>query len=103
MRTLKEPKNILGYKPPLSYQCDGFSRKTYDYDRKSKTLRVTGDKKGTVFEVLGDYRHSNPSFYKANAQSPRKGYRWNGYGVMTNRENFEHTMNRLKHIVEHGF
>ena len=22
---------------------------------------------------------------------------------MTNRENFEHTMNRLKHIAEHGF
>ena len=91
MRSLKDPKNIPGYKPPLYYQCDGFSRKTYDYNRKTKTLRVTGDKKGTVFEVLGDYHHSNPLFYKANALSPRKGYRWNGYGIMTNRENFEHT------------
>ena len=27
----------------------------------------------------------------------------NGYGIMTNRENFEHTMNRLKHIAEHRF
>ena len=53
MRDLKEPKNIPGFKPPLYYQCDGFSRKTYNYDRETKTLTVTGDKKGTVFEVLG--------------------------------------------------
>ena len=60
IRNLKEPKNIPGFKPPLHYQCDGFSRKTYNYDRETKTLTVTGDKKGTVFEVLGDYHHSNP-------------------------------------------
>jgi len=99
MRNLKEPINIPGYKPPLYYQCDGFSRKTYNYDRETKTLTITGDKKGTVFEVLGDYHHSNPLFYKANGLSPRK----NGYGIMTNLENFEYTMNRLKHIAEHGF
>ena len=92
MRTLKDPKNIPGYKPPLYYQCDGFSRKAYNYDRKTKTLRVTGEKKETVFEVLGDYHHSNPLFYKGNVPSPRKGFRWKGYGTMTNRENFEHTM-----------
>ena len=32
MRTLIESKNIPGYKPPLYYQCDGFSRKTYEYE-----------------------------------------------------------------------
>ena len=48
IRTLAEPKNILGYKAPLYYQCDAFSRKTYEYDRKTKTLKVTGDKKGTT-------------------------------------------------------
>ena len=73
MRNLKDPKNIPGYKPPLYYQCDGFSRKTYNYDRKTKTLTVTGDKKGTVFEVLGDYlSYSNPLFYKANTHPPAK-------------------------------
>ena len=45
MRNLKDPKNIPGYKPPLYYQCDGFSRKTYNYDRETKTLSVTWDKK----------------------------------------------------------
>ena len=45
MRTLIELKNIPGYKPPLYYQCDGFSRKTYEYDRKTKTLKVTGTRR----------------------------------------------------------
>ena len=35
--------------------------------------------------------------------SPRKGFRKYGYGIMTHRENFEYTMNRLRHIAEHGF
>ena len=45
--------------------------------------------------MLGDYHHSNPLFYKADEMSPRKG--------MTHKENYEHTMNRLKHIVELGY
>ena len=46
IRNLKEPKNIESFKPPLYYQCDDFSGKTYNYDRKTKTLTVTGDKWG---------------------------------------------------------
>jgi len=94
IRNLKEPVSI-SFRPPLYYQCDGFSRKTYIYDRKTKTLIATGEKKGTIFEVLGDYHHSNPLFYKPNESSPRKG--------MTHKENYEYTMNRLKHIAEQGY
>ena len=79
------------------------SQERHNYDRETKTLTVTGDKKGTVFEVLGDFHHSNPLFYKANGLSPRKGFRKYGYGTMTHMENFEYTMNRLKHIAEQGF
>jgi len=46
IRNLKEPKYIPSFSPPLYYQCDGFSRKTYIYDRKTKTLTATGEKKG---------------------------------------------------------
>ena len=95
IRNLKEPNYIPGFRPPLYYQCDGFSRKTYNYDRKTKTLSTTGEKKGTIFEVLGDYHHGNPLFYKPNEASPRKG--------MTHKENYEYTMNRLKHIAEQGY
>ena len=95
IRNLKDPENIPGFSPPLYYQCDGFSRKTYNYDRETKTLTITGEKKGTIFEVLGDFHHSNPLFYKPNEASPRKG--------MTHKENYEYTMNRLKHIAEQGY
>ena len=83
------------FRPPLYYQCDGFSRKTYTYDRKTKTLTTSGEKKGTIFEVLGDYHHSNPLFYKPNEPSPRKS--------MTHKENYDYTMNRMKHIAEQGY
>ena len=96
IRDLKKPINInASFRPPLFYQCDGFSRKTYIYDRKTKTLTKSGEKKGTIFEVLGDYHHSNPLFYKPDEPSPRKG--------MTHKENFDHTINRMKHIAEQGY
>ena len=99
IRNLKEPKSIgdshSPFRPPLYYQCDGFSRKTYSYDKETKTLSSSGDSKGTVFEVLGDYHHSNPLYYKSNDMSPRKGF--------THKQNYEYTMNRLKHIEEHGY
>ena len=34
---------------------------------------TSGEKKGTIFEVLGDYHHSNPLFYEPNEASLRKG------------------------------
>ena len=76
LETLKNQK-IIGdshspFRPPLYYQCDGFSRKIYIYDKETKTLSSSGDSKGTVFEVLGDYHHSNPLYYKPNDVSPRK-------------------------------
>jgi len=101
IRNLKEPMNINGpFRPPLYYQCDGFSRKTYIYDRKTKTLTTSGEKKGTIFEVLGDYHHSNPLFYKPNEPSPRKG-KDNTY--LTHKENYDYTMNRMQHITEQGY
>jgi len=85
-----------GFRPPLYYSCDGYSRITYHYDKETKTLMKADETlKGTVFEVLGDYHHSNPLYYKPDDISPRKG--------MTHKQNYEYTMNRLKHIEEQGF
>src|SRR5206468_3737376 len=53
------------------------------------------DGRGTVFEILGDYHHSNPLYYKPEDISARKG--------LTHKQNFEHTINRLKHIEEQGY
>ena len=93
----KPPKEIQPeFKPPLYYQCDGFSRKVYSYDKTKRELSTaTENFKGTVFEVLGDYHHSNPEYYNPNDISPRKG--------MLHKENYEYTMNRLKHIEEQGY
>ena len=37
-----------------------------------ETLSSSGESSGTVFEVLGDFHHSNPLYYKPNDISPRK-------------------------------
>ena len=87
-------KDLSMYNAPLFYSCDGYSRKNYYYDKESKLIEVDGHK-GTVFEVLGDYHHSNPLYYKPNDISPKKG--------MTHKQNYEYTMNRIKHIEEQGY
>ena len=76
------------------YQVDGFSRHSYVIRDGKFQEEEEGSKQGTVFEVLGDYYHSNPMFYKTG-QSPRKN--------MTHQQNYEYTMNRLKHIEEEGY
>jgi len=83
------------FRVPLFYMCDGYSRITYEYDKETKTLKDIRGNKGTVFEVLGDYHHSNPLYYKPNDISPKKG--------LTHKQNYEYTMNRLRHIEEQGF
>lgn len=88
-------KPIGSFSPPLYYSCDGYSRFTYHYDKENKKLLDVKGNKGTVFEILGDYHHSNPLYYKPHDISPKKG--------MTHKENYEYTMNRLKHIEEQGF
>lgn len=84
---------------PMYYSCDGFSRRVYQYNKETKELQCSKETcaflKGTVFEVLGDYHHSNPLYYKPNDISPREG--------MTHKQNFEYTMNRIKHIEEQGY
>ncbi len=74
------------------YSCDGYSRKVYEY--KDGRIEAGGRGKGTVFEVLGDYFHSNPKFYNSDI-SPREG--------RTDKENYEFTMKRLKRIEECGY
>ena len=44
---------------------------------------------------MGDYHHSNPEYYKADEMSCKK--------VKTHKENYQYTMNRLKHIEELGY
>ena len=62
----KPPRNIPGFIAPYHYQCDGYTHKTYEYDKDKKILNEIEGLKGTVFEVLGDYHHSNPLYYKPN-------------------------------------
>lgn len=86
-----------GYIPPGYYKTDGYIRKTYEY--KDGTLSEIYDRmkirKGTVFEVLGDYFHSNLLYYNPDDRSPCK--------ERTHKENYEYTINRLKHIEELGY
>ena len=91
----KPPKNIPGLTAPYHYQCDGYTHKTYEYDEHKKILNEVEGHRGTVFEVLGDYHHSNPLYYKPNDVSPKTG--------LTHKQNYEYTMNRLKHIEEQGY
>jgi len=93
----KPPKSdaLAKHVSPLYYSCDGYSRRSYSYDPETKKLSELEGYKGTVFEVLGDYHHSNPQYYKPDDISPKRG--------MTHKQNYEHTMNRLKHIEEQGY
>ena len=91
----KPPRNIPGFRPPFYYQCDGYSHKSYEYDNDKKILFETEGYKGTVFEVFGDYHHSNPLYYKRDDLSPKNG--------LTHKQNYEYTINRIKHIEEQGY
>ena len=91
----KPPRNIPGFIAPYHYQCDGYTHKTYEYNKDKKILNEIEDFRGTVFEVLGDYHHSNPLYYKPNDISPKTG--------LTHKQNYEYTMNRIKHIEEQGY
>ena len=84
--------NIPDFVPPRYYSVDGYS--FHSYVRKGNELEVV-EGKGSVFEVLGDYHHSNPEYYKPDDLSPKKGY--------SHKQNFEYTMKRLKHIEEQGY
>ena len=97
--------SIPGFKPPLYYCCDGYSRMTFSYGLVSLGGKATVfidplTQKGTIFEILGDYHHSNPQFYKPDEISVKKA---SDGRMMTHKENFEYTMNRLKHIEEQGY
>ena len=93
----KPPKNIPGFTPPYFYSCDGFTRVIYEYNKEEKRLYKIKEHnlKGTVFEVFGDYHHSNPLYSKPNDTSCKNG--------MTHKQNYEYTMNRIKHIEEQGY
>ena len=93
----KPPKNIPGFISPYHYSCDGFTRIIYEYNKNEKKLYEVKDHnlKGTVFEVFGDYHHSNPLYYKPNDISCKNS--------MTHKQNYEHTMNRIKYIEEQGY
>ena len=88
-------KELAMYVAPLYYSCDGYSRRSYSYDQETKKLAEIEGTKGTVFEVLGDYHHSNHLYYKPDDISAKRG--------MTQKQNYEHTINRLKHIEEQGY
>jgi hypothetical protein len=93
------PKNLpLSFKPKKFYTCDGFTKMTYSYVSCLGLHRLDfPNRLGTVFEVLGDYCHSNPHYYPADE-------RMNLFQKdMTHKENYEYTMNRLKHIEEQGY
>ena len=83
--------SIQGYVPPRYYSVDGYSWRTFDY-KNNMISEIDGN--GTVFEVLGDYYHSNPEYYQ-DGPSAKKN--------MNHRQNYEYTMNRLKNIEEQGY
>ena len=86
--------NIPDFNPPRYYSVDGYTHHSYVMSEK-KILEEVEEGKGTVFEVLGDYYHSNPEYYKPEDKSANKG--------MTHKQNYDHTMNRLKHIEDQGY
>ena len=56
--------NIPGFNPPRYYSVDGYTHHSYVRSDKKKIFKEVEDEgKGTVFEVLGDYYHSNPEYY----------------------------------------
>ncbi len=65
-------------------------------DKHINQFNQATKKLGTVFEILGDFYHSNLWFYNSEDLSEKK------IGLeqkqLTHDENYEYTMHRLKHI-----
>ena len=89
-------KSIIGggYLVPPFYTPDAYSSITYyiwdGIVDKSKKLGM----KGSLFEILGDYYHSNPLFFDPDT------YFMNG---MTHGDNYNNTMKRFAHLREQGY
>ena len=82
--------------PASFYSCDGYIRYTFEYDPETKKAYEPEGKegKGAVFGVLGDHHHSDPLYYGPDGGPPGPN--------MTHKQNYEYTMNRLKHIGDLG-
>jgi hypothetical protein len=85
---------------PSCYRVDGYSRFVYKYDSETKQLlrEYNSKLKGTIFEILGDYYHSNPEYYEGY-EKPEFLTRI----LKTHKENYEYTMGRIRHLEELGY